>query len=224
MGKKFILLFLVLTFCTFCGALTHRATDKNASDADIYTEAPQDVCITDQAVLEKLAQTKNLQIPAGYHLECYTQSFYVGNEYVSAEHPRSVEPKLSAFLYRIENVSVKSPSFCYAYEYAHDIYQGPAEISTTFSQSKSAKQSVGVPIGNSTVKAAVGYAVADAYTVSKAFWVTVPDGKYLDVKAYPLYQRTAFDVYHRWTGALVQKEAYADKPIGLLIEQYTYSQ
>lgn len=224
MGKKFVLLFLSLTFCISCGALIYRAEGTTAPDAAVYTEKTQDVCITDQATLEKLAQTKNLQIPAGYHLECYTQSFYVGSEYARAENHRSVVTERTAFLYRIENVSVKSPSFCYASEYAHDIYQGSAEISTTFTQSKSAKQSIGVPIRNSTVKAAVGYAVTDIYTVSKAFSVSVPDGKYLDVKAYPLYRRTAFDIYNRWTGALVQSAAHTDRPIGLLIEQYTYSQ
>ncbi len=223
MVEKFISVFLALTFCIYSGVLTYAVADTNSSDADIYTEEPLNVYITDKDALEKIAQMKNLQIPDGYHLECYEQSFYVRNEYVSAEHLSSIEPKSRALLYRIENVVIRTPNFYFAHEYEHDIYQGPATISTTFTLNKSVKKSIGVSIGNGTVKDAVGYDVTDIYTVSKEFSATVPAGKYLEVKAYPLYRRTTFDIYNQWTGELVQREARTNRPVGLYIEQYTYS-
>lgn len=223
MVKKFVSVLLILTFCIYSGALSYAMNDTNVSNTDIYTEEPQNICITDKAVLERIAQMKNLQIPAGYHLECYEQSFYVGNEYVSADNHSSFEPEPRALLYRIENVVVRTPDFYYVHEYEHDIYQGPATISTTFTQSKTVKKSIGVSIGNSTVKAAVGYDITDTYTVSKTFSATVAAGKYLEVKVYPLYRRTTFDIYNQWTDELVQRDARTDQPVGLYIEQYTYS-
>ena len=90
---------------------------------------------------------------------------------------------------------------------------------STFTQSKAVKK----PIGVSTVKAAVGYDITDTYTISKEFSATVSAGKYLDIRVYPLYRRTTFDIYNQWTGEFVQRDARTDQPVGLYIEQYTYS-
>lgn len=221
---SFVSVFLALIFCICSAVLTYAATDINASNVDIYAEETQNICITDQDALEKIVQMKNLQIPEGYHLECYEQSLYVGNEYVSADNHNSFAPEPRAFVYRIENVVVRTPDFYYVHEYQHDIYQGPATISTIFTQSKAVKKSIGVSIGNSTVKAAVGYDITDTYTISKEFSATVSAGKYLDIRVYPLYRRTTFDIYNQWTGEFVQRNARTDQPVGLYIEQYTYSQ
>lgn len=223
MVKKFVSVFSALIFFIYSAVLTYAATDINASAVDMYAEESQNICITDQDTLEKIVQMKNLQIPEGYRPECYKQSFYVGNEYVSTDNHISFVPKPRALVYRIENIVVRTPDFYYVHDYEHDIYQGPAAISTTFTQSKAVKKSIGVSIGNSTVKAAVGYDLTDTYTVSKEFSATVPAGKYLDIRVYPLYRRTAFDIYNQWTGELVQRDAHTDQPIGLYIEQYTYS-
>lgn len=131
MVKKFVSVFLPLIFCIYSAVLTYAVTDINASNVDIHAEETQNICITDQDALEKIVQMKNLQIPEGYHLECYAQSFYVGNEYVSADNQNSFAPEPRAFVYRIENVVVRTPDFYYVHEYEHDIYQGSATISMT---------------------------------------------------------------------------------------------
>lgn len=196
------------------------ATDEES----VILKEQNHVVITNLDELEEITNEEGIEIPDGYTLEKVEYCTYLDIETTESntQVDSNIEPR-AGLIYSISNVKIVTPDFCYVNEYEHDIYEGPAEISTTFSFSKAVKRSIGVNVGSSTVKAAVGYDITDTYNVSKTFKTTVAKGKILEIKAYPVYRRTTFDIYNRWTDKLVETGAHTNKVVGVYIAQYTYS-
>lgn len=191
-------------------------------DVDTDIQLAYHEVITDEDELNRIVQEEGIILSGTKRLEKVEKIVYASKEEDTGAMNIGVVP--CAILYEIKNVVVNSPDFYYTSDYDHDITHGAGSVSKTYSFTRAVKTNFGgVSIGNSTVSSAVGYDITNKYTVSKHFSATIAEGKVLDVKAYPLYRRTTFDIYNKWNNTLVKQGAYTDKPVGVYIAQYTYS-
>lgn len=220
--KKIISVILTVILC-MTGFLCSVSAD---TEKTIFETLPKSysVTITDPDDIEQYITENDLTIPQGATLEKIQQTIYIDESLLPSLYDSSSSaPSPKGLVYEIKNVYCSGQEFYYTSEFESDWYQGPATISTTYSQTKTVKKLIGVNIGNSTVSSAVGYDITQSYTVTKSFSTSVASGKTLNVKSYPLYLRTLFDIYNKWSGNLVANDAYTDKAVGLYIVQYTYN-
>ncbi|MCM1363679.1 MAG: hypothetical protein NC215_01705 [Ruminococcus sp.] len=216
MFKKFIsfIFVIICVMTTFTNVFA-----INEESVEIYSEPNH---AYHQTIIdpEKLSEIESTEQLDDYKLEKVNIDSYIfDTDLENIAITPGIEP--NALLYKIQNVKTESP-FVFPDIYDLDVYQGPANISTTYTRTEEVGLHLGISIGNSTVSAAVGYDISKKYTVSKTFSTTVPSGKILHVKIHVIYRRTSFDIYNKYTNNCVKKYAYTDKPIGLQFTQYTY--
>lgn len=218
MMKKMISMVLAIILCFSMVVFSHASNDESVTLEEQYH-----TIVTDPNEIEEIIQKENVQVPDGYTLEKVEYCAYIDIETANANSNTISEKESRAGLvYYITNVKIKD-DFYFVNDYDHDIFEGPAEITTKYSYTREVRKSLGVTIGNSTVEAAVGYDITDKYTKEKEFSTTVASGKVLHVYVYPVYRRTTFDIYNRWTDELVKSGAYTDKLVGIYVKQQTYS-
>lgn len=215
-----ILMLFSLSLLMTSHAAVPTAVSKEANTGMILVSHDS---ITDPLLLQAQIEKENISVPVGYRLErinCYT---YHMPDAVQSVDPQ-MQPSASGLLYATKNVFHGTRDFFYPdYPEASNYYEGPATVSETFSYSKSVIVSTSVPLGARTVKSTVGYDAEQFYQVEKLHHTIVPANKKIQNKVYIVYNQTTFDIYNKLTGKLVQQGAYTNKPIGLLIFEYTYS-
>ena len=210
--KRIISLVLSMIICFSLVQFSYASDDENVVLKEQYH-----TIVTNKNELEQIIEDEDIQVPDGYTLEKVEYFAYINEEISDDSSNINIEQEPRAgLIYEIRNVR-KVNDFYFVDDYDHDIYEGPASISTTYSYTRDVRKSIGVTIGNSTVEAAVGYDITDKYTKSKTFSTTVASGKTLHVYTYPVYRRTAFDIYNRWTDELVESGAYTDQLVGIYI-------
>lgn len=133
----------------------------------------------------------------------------------------TIEP--TAILYEIRNVRHSPNQFYYVNQYDSDWFYGPCEVSETYTKEVETKSKMDTTIGKSTVKLSVGYSHSEKYTVSKTFKTSVAAGKVLNIRVHANFASAQFDIYNKYNGNLVEKDAWIAKPVGLVFLQYTYS-
>lgn len=216
---KIVSAFFVLLF-----SLSSVTAIAQAKSTEVLVEAKlvNSLVITDEAELNKIIQRDGAVLAGTKKLDKVEIFVYAAEQETPPVQDRGIE--VQSVVYEIKNVVVNSPDFYYTSDYYHDVCYGSGSVAKTYSFDRPVKTDFGgVSIGNSTVSYAVGYKITDTYTVSKYFTATIAEGKALDVKAYPLYRRTTFDIYNKWNNTLVKKGAHTDKPVGVTIVKYTYS-
>lgn len=218
---KRLLSLLMATVILCLTSITVFAENDSISNQDIITISETQLIssVNDPEKLQEIIEKENLSVPEGYYLE-KVETFVYSND----DFEFNPEPEPQAILYEIKNVRHSPNQFIYVNQYDSDWFYGPSTISITYSRTNKVEKDIGVSIGNGTVSAAVGYKVSVEYTNSKTFNSSVAAGKKLNVKVHTNYTSTQFDIYNKWTGNLVEKDAWTAKPIGLVFKQYTYNQ
>lgn len=216
---KIVSVFFVLLF-----SLSSVTAIAQAKSTEVLVEAKlvKSIVITDEAELNKIIQRDGMVLAGTKKLDKVEIFVYAAERETPSVQDSSIE--VQGIVYEIKNVVETNPEFYYTSDYSHDTCYGSGTFATTYTFDRAVKTDFGgVSIGNSTVSSAVGYKITDTYTVSRYFTATIAEGKALDVKAYPSYRRTTFDIYNKWNNTLVKKGAHTDKPVGVTIVKYTYS-
>lgn len=222
---KKILSILLAAILFFTYSVYVFAAGDNTSDVNINiidnTKLVQ--TITDKNELQKIIERDHLTVAPNSQLEKVEIFVYEpeNNELITNSN-MNIQP-MAGLIYEIRNVVVSPKEFYYVNEYSSDWYDGPCTVKQTYTKSTRVKANVDTQIGDSTVKAAIGFELDQEFTVSKEFSTTVASGKRLNVRVHVNYKSTEFDIYNKFTGKLVESKAWAAKPIGLVIFQYTYS-
>lgn len=222
---KKILSILLAAILFFTYSVYVFAAGENTSDVNINiidnTKLVQ--TITDKNELQKIIERDHLTVAPNSQLEKVEIFVYkpANNESITNSN-MDIQP-MAGLIYEIRNVVVSPKEFYYVNDYTSDWYDGPCVINHTYTEEKEVEYNINTTIGNSTVSAAIGYALNEKFTVSKSFSTTVASGKRLNVRVHVNYKSTEFDIYNKFTGKLVESKAWAAKPIGLVIFQYTYS-
>ena len=220
---------LLLSVCLLiCGSLSVYASESQNNEwTTDNTEWTSVSTVTNPSDLQKIAETENLNIPEGYHLESVETFIYTDNDSLtdsSASQNTTEIVSNQGIIYNIKNVKDNGDGFYYSSEYDSDWFYGPATVSEEYSRTNSVKMSVNVNVTNSVITGAVGYDVTKTFTNKKTFSTTVASGKKVNVKVHTNYKKTTFDIYNKVTGNCAQSGAYTMKPVGLIFKQYTYAQ
>lgn len=224
MFKRFFSLTLSIVLGLFsCIMPIHALENVQEKTINLSSDCQLITVITNQAELQNIIETQQLNVPTGYHLEKVEIYRYTDadEEQIASTLESTIQPY--ALLYTIKNVRHSPNEFYYVNEYDSDWFYGPCSVSETYTRESTVKIDIDTTIGNGTVSAAVGYSITDTYVKSKTFTTTVAANKKLNVRIHTNYKSTQFDIYNQWSNNLVEKDAWTAKPIGLVFVQYTYS-
>ncbi len=225
-----IILAIILLFSTQISIYAKDDLTNSQSKIDEFQNytLTTEMVITDQDELDEYAKKFNYAPPEGHNLEKIEIYAYIDNSSKSLDLLVSdtvvanpVQP-LGLF-YTIKNVRVSPKEFYYVNDYDSDYFYGPCDVSESYTKTSSTKISVSTNIGNSNLKAAIGYDRNDTFSYTKTFSTSVAAGKVLNVRVHTNYKSTEFDIYNTVTGELVEKNAWTAKPIGLIFMQFTSS-
>ena len=137
----------------------------------------------------------------------------------------SLEPQWFGPYYYITNVS--GPYEACGIQYVAKVVGGPGPTTIHMSQSTTISNSfsANVDIGAEVVSAGVGFDVTSGYTTTLQCDLSIPQGKYGAIEAYPLYNVYSYDVmYSPFIGSPYKiGEGNASKAVGVFYLTYTWN-
>ncbi len=223
-----MMLALVMIFNVSAPAFAESIDDRRIDSKDKTS------IITNKDELQRIINEDDIEIPEGYKLLDVVDSI----EEISVDFSKdSLElMQNSASTSNFDEVSqtrwfwfwddwkVKNRQYLGEYYFPgnplrSDYFEGPCDISETYTEQVKAEVHTGVNVGNDVLGAELGVSLAQEESVSTHFKTSVPSGIELNVIIYGMYKKYSYDIYkngyYRGTGTLYV-------PSGLYARQLRY--
>lgn len=173
------------------------------------------IVITDKEQIAKIAKQQNLNDPDSITKITYD---FRNSSKIQGDQPTNSDTVTPTV--KVYNVKDLGTGFSYWDDYDSSIYNGPANVTKTYSRTNSISFTCDVSVDSKLVAAAVGFAIGKNQTVSEAYSFTVPANHQIELRVFTNYQEKSFDVGNDYGGLLYYSgSGTAQRPVGLIFQQ-----
>lgn len=175
------------------------------------------IAITDRKQIEKIAKQQNLNDPDSITKITYD---FRDSSKIQENQLTNVYPNMITSTTVVYNVKNLGTGFSYWDNYDSSIYDGPANVTKTYSRTNSISYTCNVNVNADIVAAAVGFSIGKNQTVTESYSFTVPTNHQIELRVFTNYQEKSFDVGDDLGGLLYYSgSGLAFKPVGLIFQQ-----
>ncbi len=215
-----------------CLSLNANAFAATSSDLDGPTKLPLfeqngtnslentkdgTIVITDKEQIAEIAKQQNLNDPDSITKITYD---FRNSSKIQGGQPKNADSEAVTPTVTVYNVKDLGTGFSYWDDYDSSIYNGPANVTKTYTRRNSSSFTCDVKVESKLVSAAVGFTIGSEQTVSEAYSFTVPANHQIELRVLTNYQMKSFDVGNDYGGLLYYSgSGTAQRPVGLIFQQ-----
>lgn len=181
------------------------------------------ITITDKGQIAEIAKEQNLNDP-----ESITKITYEFHNFSNIQESQQIENNANAnssinsvtSTQAIYNVKDLGTGYSYWDQYDSSIYDGPAEVTKTYTRTASSSYSANIKVDYKIIEAAVGFTFTSGQQVSEAYKLSVPANKKIELRIFTNYQKKSYDIGDNYGGLIYNTgSGTAQKPVGLIFQQ-----
>jgi hypothetical protein len=180
------------------------------------------ITITDKGEIAEIAKEQNLNDPESITKITYEFRDFSNHESQQIENMANADSSVSSVTSTqvVYNVKDLGTGFSYWDQYDSSIYDGPAEVTKTYTRTASSSFSTNIKIDYKIIEAAVGFTFTSGQQVSEAYKLTVPANKKIELRVFTNYQQKSYDIGDNYGGLVYYSgSGTAQKPVGLIFQQ-----